>query len=976
MGDMKLNKEQKQAVEYTDGPLLIVAGAGTGKTTVVTKKIHHIVSNKLAEPENILALTFTEKAAEEMQLRVDALLDIGYVDLHVSTFHAFCQRVLERYGMDIGIPTTFKLMTEIDAWLLMREHLYEFELDYYRPLGNPNKHIKNFLKHFSKCKDELVSPQEYLDYAENVKLDKDAAQAGERDRLTEVANAYHKYNQLLLDNNALDFGDLIFYTHKLLSERPNILKSLQERFSYALVDEFQDVNYAQYELTKLLAENSQLTVVGDDDQSIYAFRGASVSNILRFKEDFPKAQEVVLTENYRSGQHILDLAYTSIQHNNPDRLEEKLKINKELKAKGKEKLGGTSHLHFKDLDAEVAGVVREIHKIKESDDSLGWDDFAILVRANNHAEPFLNAMEHAGMPYEFLASVGLYRQPVILDSVHFFRLVENIHETLSVYRLLRMPFFNVTESDVQKFTHGAKKKSISYYEGLKRAAELGVSKEGVVVCEKLLALIHHGIKRAKFEKPTIVLYDFLEQSGYLAYLTEQEEVGNRSIVRQIHQLKQFMDFVRNYETAIPEATVQSFVRHFNQILESGHDGQLQQLAETPDSVNVMTIHGSKGLEFSHVFVVNMVEDRFPTRRRGDALEVPAELIKEVLPEGDYHLQEERRLLYVAMTRAKRHLYFTSASDYGGVRKKKLSRFLVELGMGDEVIKSEDMRLEPIRVSDEVGKEDISYQLPKAFSFSQIRSFQTCKYQYKLAHVLKIPLKGSPYFSFGTTMHSTLQKFYEQVKVLNSAQQASLFGTPEKSKETDDGVAVPAKDELQSIYKASWIPDWYKSKNQREKYQKKGSDILDTYYKSNEERWTVPVVLEGWFKVRLGKYLVHGRIDRVDQLEDGTLEIIDYKTGKSKEKLTGADKDQLLMYQLATDMLPEYYHIGKTSKLTFYYLNDDIQTSFSAKPKDLEKLQEKIIKTLDDLHTTDFSKIGKKDMCGRCDFCEMAGAKPV
>ena len=420
MSEYKLNQSQKEAVEYTDGPLLIVAGAGTGKTTVIVSKIAYLIENKLAKPEEILAVTFTDKATGEMVERVDKMLDLGYVELSISTFHAFCQKILEQYGLEIGINHQFKLLTQTDAWLLMRQNLEKFELDYYRPLGNPTGHIHALLKHFSKCKDELITPEQYLKSAEEIKLNNDNTEITDSKRLTEIANAYHVYNQLLLDNNALDFGDLIYYTVKLLESRPNILHALQERFKFILVDEFQDVNWAQYQLIQMLTnKNTKLTVVGDDDQSIYAFRGASVSNIMRFKEDYPNAKEVILNENYRSEQEILDLAYKSIQNNNPDRLETKLKINKKLVSRGKEKgikNKAVHNIHAATLDEEVKTVIEEIKKLKKENEETVWDDFAILVRANSYADPFINALERAKIPYEFLSSVGLYRQPLILIS--------------------------------------------------------------------------------------------------------------------------------------------------------------------------------------------------------------------------------------------------------------------------------------------------------------------------------------------------------------------------------------------------------------------------------------------------------------------------------------------------------------------------------------------------------------------------------
>jgi len=963
MPELKLNQAQKEAIEYTDGPLLIVAGAGTGKTTVITEKISYLIEKKLAKPEEILAVTFTEKAAEEMEERVDKLLDIGYVDLQISTFHSFCQRILEEYALDIGLPNQFNILTPTDTWLLIRENLNKFNLDYYRPLGNPTRYIHELIKHFSKCKDELISPEEYLNYAEEVKLDKDEVNKNERSRLTEIANAYHVYNQILLDNNALDFGDLIHYTIKLLQERPQILQALQKRFKYILVDEFQDVNWAQYQLVRLLADKeSQLTVVGDDDQAVYSFRGASVSNILRFKDDYDQAKEIILTENYRSGQAILDLAYKLIQNNNPDRLEAKLKIDKKLKTESKI-TAEIHHLHARTLDGEVATVIQNILKLKK--EGISWDDFAILVRANSHTQPFVRALEQAQIPYEFLASSGLYRQEIVLDCLNFFKAIDSYHESSAIYRLLQLPFLNFSIPALQKLTYFAKKKSISYYEALGRAQEAGVAKDMVTKTDKLISLLQTGRQQARSQKPIAILLDFLETSGYTTYLTHEEETGNREVIRQIHQLNQFFIYLRRYEETLPEARISNFVEHFKYVLDSGDEGSLLQPSDTPDSVNILTIHGAKGLEFKYVFIVNLVEEQFPTRKRGEAIEIPLTLVKEKLPEGDFHYQEERRLFYVAMTRAKEKLFLTSGEDYGGVRKKKLSRFLDELGYNNEV------SLEKLEIKKQVSVADeqtiIEYETPDKFSFSQINSYQRCPYQYKLAHILHVPTKGKPSFSFGQSIHLTLQKFYQRIQELNSAKQDSLFAASIQEIKTTGGVKVPELEELLEIYEASWLEDWYQSKKQREEYFKKGKEILKIFYAAQKDNWTIPVALEGWFKVKVGDYLIHGKIDRVDKLADGSLEIIDYKTGKAKEKIIGDDKNQLLIYQMAVQTLPEYKNIGEVGKLTFFYLEGDIQTSFMGADKELVKLQEKIVKTIQEIEKQNFTATPGPYVCGNCDF---------
>ncbi len=333
---LKLNEEQLKAIKFGTGPLLIIAGAGTGKTTVITERIKNLIFSKKVKPEEVLALTFTEKAAREMEERVDVALPYGYTQMWIMTFHSFCDRVLRDSALNIGLDPKYKLMSEAETTQFIRNNLFKFDLDYFRPLGNPTKFIGGMLQHFSRLQDEDVTPQDYLTYAKKLR----GVEKLEIKKTKELGNAYRTYEELKTKENVMDFGDLIVKTLKLFRERRNVLREYQREFRYILVDEFQDTNYAQYELIKLLASpknDANITVVGDDSQSIYKFRGAAVSNILSFRKDYKKAKTITLIKNYRSTQTILDSAYKLIKFNDPDTLEFQLGISKKLISVKKEK---------------------------------------------------------------------------------------------------------------------------------------------------------------------------------------------------------------------------------------------------------------------------------------------------------------------------------------------------------------------------------------------------------------------------------------------------------------------------------------------------------------------------------------------------------------------------------------------------------------------------------------------------------------
>jgi len=948
----KLNKEQKEAVLHGTGPMLIVAGAGTGKTTVITQRIVNLIEKELAKPEEILAVTFTEKAAFEMEERVDRLLDFGYVDLWISTFHSFAEKVLRENALDIGLSPDFRILDNTSGWLLARQNLDKFNLNYYKSLGNPTKFIQALISHFSHCKDQEIYPENYLEYVDKLKTRDDSPENQETERIKEVANAYHTYQQILLKNSCLDFGDLINYCLKLFKKRPLILKKYREKFKYILVDEFQDTNWSQYKLIKLLAEPvNNLTVCADDDQAIYRWRGASFSNILNFLKDFPKAKQVSLITNYRSCQNILDQSYNFIKQNNPDRLEFINKINKKLTANTKEK-GIVEHIHARNLDQEVGETLKKILEIKKRDDSAEFNDFAILIRANDTAIPYTKALERAGIPYQFLASRGLYSKPIILDIISYFKLLDNYHESTAAYRILNLPFLEITSADIANITQYSYKKTKSLFEAMQELVFIpSISKNTKEKVSFILSLIEKHSNDAKIKGVSELLLEFLEDFEYLKYIKDDQE--------KIDLVNQFLKKIKKFEESTIEPTLKNFMEEMNLELESGEEGKLEFDPEKgPDMLKVMTIHGAKGLEFKYVFLVGMVDRRFPTDQRKDPISLPDALIKDIKPKGDVHLQEERRLCYVAMTRAKKELYFTSAENYGGQRAKKLSRFLSEMGYKADEAKVGDKKsgvmAEKIKLSS-LEKVKAEY-LPDHFSFSQLAAFEKCPLQYKFAFILKVPVHGKAAFSFGHSMHNTLRDFFQLVaeKNIKTKKDDKLFN------------------ELLRFYEKNWVDEWYESKENKEKYRKSGRAALKEFYKGYQKN--KPVILktkegpaiELPFNIKIRGNTIVGKIDRIDDLGDGQVQIIDYKTGASKEK---PDKEQLLIYQIASQ---EVLHL-KPKLLSYYYLEDGKVASFLGTDNDLENQKIKILEEIEKIKNSEFAPTPGWQ-CQYCDFkniCDFA-----
>ena len=946
----KLNKDQLEAVNHGSGPLLIIAGAGTGKTTVITERVKRLISDGLANPSEILALTFTEKSAAEMEERIDQALPLGYTQMWIMTFHSFCDRILRDEAIHIGLSPDYKLLTPAGSIALMQKHLLDLDLDYFSPLGNPNKFISGLLTHFDRLRDEDIQPAGYSVWVEKKCTPDDSPEAVQ---YRELATVFTYFQKLKQQENALDFADLISYTLQLFRTRPHILEKYQNQFKYLLVDEYQDTNFAQNQLVNLLAGLHQnLTVVADDDQSIYRWRGAAVSNVIQFKKTYPKSKLVVLTQNYRSTQEILDAAYKLIQNNNPDRLEVKEKIDKRLKSEILASGETPQHLHFSRVEDEAEGVAKLINQLAGQPGSLYEPkDIAILVRANAHARTFLSTLSRLGVPVQFLGPGKLFDQPEIKDLIALLRVIKDPSDSISLLRVLSMNYFSLPQDEIITLANYAGKQNLSLYEVCNQiqALEIKLSADTKTKVSDLAGQISALIKESLKLTAGQLLFNFLQTTGILKAILDYQLPIDETAAQNIMK---FFAKLKNFESENSEAGVRPVLDWIDLSLEVGESPAVTQADWTQNNaVNILTLHSAKGLEFPVVFLVNLVVGRFPSLERREQIPVPDELIKEDLPSGDFHLQEERRLFYVGVTRAQKQLFLTSADLYGEAKRiKKPSPFITE------ALGSLNIKLTSQPITDQLSILD--WQPPQFsilnsqfsikvsyLSYSQIQTFLDCPLHYKAKYILKIPSPPSAASSFGNTIHKTLKDYYQAIK-------------------------THQKVNILDVYTHDWSPEGYHNPQHAQKYFDLGKKYLMEFLAEPLSK-KIPHQLEESFTVPLGPDLkIGGKIDRVDILEDGIIEIIDYKTSSrsltEKEAMTDL---QLSIYALAASQIPTAPFGKKPEKikLSLYYFADQKKVSVFHTSAQLKIAKNKILEYAQEIERSDFHCSQSLICQSKCDY---------
>ncbi len=869
-----LNPDQLRAVTHGAGALLVIAGAGTGKTQVITRRIAWLIASRRARPSEILALTFTDKAADEMAVRVDQLVPYGYTDTSISTFHAFGDRIIREFALELGLPPDVRVLSRAEVVIFLREHLYEFELDLYRPLGDPTRFLAALATLFSRCKDEDVSPETYLEHAARVAAEaaqvgeavgegggaaaavvREAADAlaGEARRQSELARAYATYQRLLAENGSIDFGDQVALALRLVRGSAAVRAAVAGRFRYVLVDEFQDTNRAQAELVGLLAEpHRNITVVGDDDQAIYAFRGAAIDNILDFEARHPGARAIVLRRNYRSLAPILDASYRSIRFNDPDRLEVRTGISKRLRAVRQDRTAAPVRLEaFATGPEEADRIAAEIARRVAA--GARPRDHAVLVRANGHADPILRALNVAGLPWRFSGSSGLYARPEVRVLMAFLRCIADLDSSVDLYALATSDTYGLGGEDLTSIVNIARRRNRSVWATLeeldRQPGILRVSPVSRQAVHRLVTDLARYSHMAHERPAGEVVYAFLRDSGLLGRLAASPASGAEDGLANVAR---FFDVIRAKSALLADDRAVFVARHLQTLIDAGDDPATADLDPHADAVAVLTVHKAKGLEFDTVFLPGLVAGRFPGNGRAETLALPAGLGRGEPVTPERALAEERRLFYVAMTRARNELILSHAADYGGSRARRISPFALEALDLPRVAANADADIASAapasrlaafaRPSDPVDAPRGPITEPLSLSFYQVDDYLTCPLKYKYAHVLRVPLSPHHALIYGSAMHKAVQLFHQR----------HARGD------------VMSEQELDDVLEAAWSNEGFVSREHEEGRLAAGKAALHRFREAQLRPGAViPTYVEREFSFMLDGDRVRGRWDRVD-----------------------------------------------------------------------------------------------------------------
>jgi DNA helicase-2/ATP-dependent DNA helicase PcrA len=950
---LKLNPAQHRAITHGDGPLLVIAGAGTGKTRVITERIRHLLeTDQSLLGENILGLTFTKKAAGEMKARVVKAVGERGKDVVLSTFHSFCETLLKE------VDPNRVALEQVDHWILLRRNLARLKLDKFRRLAEPGQFLSDFIQFFSRCQDELVSSDDYQAFADQLaselaaekdSLDEDTCkERAEHVALQqEIARAYRASEEILREKRAVALNGLIAEAVSLLKSDSKKRRQLQERFKHILVDEFQDTNIAQLELLHLLsADRRNIVVVGDNDQAIYRFRGASFGSFKLFLQRFADWQEgqdssrfrVALMDNYRSTPNILRVATQAISMNEVS-AEFPKKVLQSNKPEGEK-------IRVVELDApedEAAWVADELQRLRAA--GRRWKDFAVLYRQHAHRNHLVEELCLRKIPF-VISKLSILEHPLVRDVLAYLHLIARPFDDIACARVLSAPAWHLSAPDLVRLAERAgRKRAIALYDVLQSPQTNLPFDPSHTAIAKLLDFLAEQRKTSRRRTARDILGDLVEW-------LEIHPRASRQDRKYVNQLAQFM---KDWEPKSETGGLAEFLEYLDYFQQAGGTLSLEDGAPG-DAVQLMTVHGAKGLEFPHVFLLRVNFNAFPARNRAPLFEFPDRLMKEELPEGDFHIQEERRLFYVALTRAQDRLTITSLTE----KKGKMPVFIEDLLM-DPAVKRRDLQQsapklkklaprptavplctpaselfpvseEPPRIFSRIASWAEEFRPPTPeplkLSSSAVDNYRKCPQRYAFSYLWSLKEGPRAALTFGSVMHTTIKRFVDQLK---------------------KGVKLPFA-EVQRIYETEWTSAGFEDHYQEAEYKKDGLEQLRAFHATMLQASPQILEQEKAFELPLANDIIlTGRMDQVNGLGRNDVEIVDYKTGKPR-KDSDARKDlQLSIYALAAKEIFEWNPV----RLVFQYLQTNQTQVTSRDSKQLDDAEKIVQEAAADIRAAQF-----------------------
>jgi len=976
----ELNDAQRKAVLHDSGPLVIFAGPGTGKTRVTTRKIAYLLKEKNYTENQILALTFSEKAAEEMKDRVKELVPEAH-DLHISTFHSFCNTLIRENSLDMEINASARLISDEYQKAFLLENFDNMGFEYVEIPRNPTELARTTQGAIARFKQENITVEELEEWLDNNEDE-------EYIKLHDLLKAYKAYEEYKLDNDFIDFGDMQMLALKLLSEKPLVLKKYVDRFKYIIVDEFQDTDFIQLQILFKLCPSGKIMVVGDDDQSIYRFRGAYLTNIQEFNQNYNEISDVVLDINYRCTPPIQEVASTLIK-NNKDRKDKDIRTNKE-------EGGMVKVMSFQSEWDQAGGIVAKVKELLDAD--IPKEEIAILVRRRLDAIPIIEMMSKAGISLEFIGSKQYFKSSIVKAVAAYLQVLNDPDENHpELAHVMMRPVHGFVPGEVRKLSKYARDKQLSLWGALNDLGDYdGDASRFQEFRDFLNSLFNIKDQENLSDLVRAIMF------GKDLFRPEIKKGGMQGL-ENVRLLNRFLKLTTEFEEVRPGGDLEAFLHQIEVFRRLGLEDEPQDPGA--GKVHFLTIHGAKGKEFPHVFIPCLNERHLPSTFKSYKFDIPDDLGDGLLPSGsneDLHYEEERRLLYVAITRGKEMVYLSNVVQYSNnKRPAKVSRYLEEIKKGTSF---EEVYMEPEDIQEaaatdtsavhdrlvqmigrgeweeakeafaalaklhdaEIGMDvDVDAVLEKVkvlekevveehvkeieFSPSKLDTYDKCPCKYWYQYVLEIPGKSRDFFSLGTLVHAVIEGV---------------------TRRKMDGFEVTVEEALEMLEKA-WRPSVYESVKVERQDHAKAVKMIEDFMVRQEGKKGETIDVETWIGFEKDGVKFHGKVDRVDEL-DGKLVVVDYKSGKGKKSRPELRRDfQMALYSIGA---AEKYE-KDVAETGHWYLLHDKEVMVSMSKEELDSVLSRAKEIVEGIHNGMFPANPEHYKCQWCDYkdlCDNAG----